>query len=112
MLFTSTIVRQDCTSNLAGENNLLVVNIEEQCKEENGKNTKNNETESSKQIEVTEGIDENEESAEVDMTENSKTSNRVAEQAELNKIEKNIRQPILCMSNKMNNRSGTWFLYE
>ncbi|KAG5900165.1 hypothetical protein JTB14_035310 [Gonioctena quinquepunctata] len=42
------------------------------------------------------------ESAEVDRTENSKTFNHVAEQAELNKIEKNIRQPILCMSNKMN----------
>ncbi|KAG5884319.1 hypothetical protein JTB14_023741 [Gonioctena quinquepunctata] len=48
------------------------------------------------------GIDENKESAEVDKTENSKTFNHVAEQAELNRIEKNIRQPILCMSNKMN----------
>ncbi|KAG5863606.1 hypothetical protein JTB14_007682 [Gonioctena quinquepunctata] len=103
-----TIVRQDCTSNLAGENNLKVVNIEEQWKRENGmkhigetndtretekrfieyetSNTKNNETEPSVQIEVTEGIDGNKES--VGKAENSKTFNHVAEQAELNKIEK------------------------
>ncbi|KAG5896234.1 hypothetical protein JTB14_009733 [Gonioctena quinquepunctata] len=69
-----TIVRQDCTSNLAGENNLIVVN-KEQCEEEHGmkdigetndtretekhsmeyetSTTKNNGTESSKQIGVT-----------------------------------------------------------